>query len=347
MKLLHWDGRTGTAKLLTHTMDDLWHLYNLVSPGNLVHASTHRRGEEKSDKLRAERADKKRMWLGIRVEKVEFHEFSDRLRISGTIEEGPQDIGQHHTLNLEPGDDIELTREWRAIDQQRVRDAEKATHQPLVTFIALDDEEAVFAVVRQYGVQEIARIKSNKAGKDYPSAKGQKEAYFMEILDKLAGMHGSDALIIIGPGFEKEELSSYAREKRPELVKGAQVLGTGQTGMRAVSEVMKGNKAGDIVSGGRVAMETSLVEELMARMGKDGAVAYGPAEVKSAIESGAAETLLITDELVREKGSEELMRLAESTACRVVVISTVHEGGKELSSLGGAGALLRYKLSGS
>jgi len=345
MKLLHWDGRTGTAKLLTHTMDDLWHLYNLVAPGNLVHASTYRRGEEKSDKLRAERADKKRMWLGIRVEKIEFHEFSDRLRISGTIEEGPQDIGQHHTLNLEPGDDIALTKVWREVDQQRVRDAEKATHQPLVTFVALDDEEAVFAVVRQYGVQEIARIASNKAGKDYPSAKGQKEGYFLEILDKLAGMHGSDALIVIGPGFDKEELMSYAREKRPELVKGAQVLGTGQTGMRAVSEVMKGNKAGDIVSGGRVAMETTLVEELMTRMAKGGAAAYGPSEVKASIESGAAETLLITDELVREKSSEELMHLAESTACRVVVISTVHEAGKELGSLGGAGALLRYKMA--
>jgi protein pelota len=344
MKLLHWDGRTGTAKLLTHTMDDLWHLYNLAAPGDLVHASTYRRGEEKNDKLRAERADKKRMWLGIRVEKVEFHEFSDRLRITGVIEEGPQDIGQHHTLNLEAGDDIALTKEWRAVDQQRVRDAEKATHEPLVTFVALDDEEAVFAVVRQYGVQEVARIASNKAGKDYPSAKGQKEGYFIEILDKLTAMKGGDALIILGPGFEKEELLAYAREKRPELVKGAQILGTGQSGMRGVSEAMKGNRAGDVVAGGRVAMETSLVEELMARIGKGGAVSYGLNEVRGAIEAGAAETLLVTDALVRSKGSEELMRLAEATACKVIVISTVHEAGRELESLGGVGALLRYKM---
>jgi protein pelota len=347
MKLLHWDGRTGTAKLLTHTMDDLWHLYNLISPGDLVHASTYRRGEEKSDKLRAERADKKRMWLGIRVEKVEFHDFSDRLRVTGVIEEGPQDLGQHHTLNLEPGDDVAITKEWRAVDQQRVRDAEKATHEPLVTFVALDDEEATFAVVRQYGVQEVARIASNKAGKDYPSAKGQKEAYFMEILDKLAGMNRGDALVIVGPGFEKEELLAYARERRPELVKGVQILGTGQSGMRGVNEAMKGNRAGEAVAGGRVAMETSLVEEMMARIGKNGAVAYGMAESRAAVKAGAAETLLVTDKLVRDKASGEIMKLAEATACKVVVISTVHEAGRELESLGGVGALLRYKLGAS
>jgi protein pelota len=345
MKLLHWDGRTGTAKLLTHTMDDLWHLYNLVAPGDLVHASTHRRGEEKSDKLRAERAEKRRMWLGIRVEKVEFHDFSDRLRISGVIEDGPQDIGQHHTLNLEAGDDVAITKVWRAVDQQRVRDAEKATSEPLVTFISLDDEEATFAVVRQYGVQEVARVASHKAGKDYPSAKGQKEAYFGEILEKLSSMRRGDALVVLGPGFEKEELAAYAREKRPELVKGAVVLGTGHAGMRGVSEAMKGNRAGEVVSGGRVAIETALVDELMARIGKGGAVAYGMLEVRSAVESGAAETLLVTDALVRRKESEELMKCAEATACRVVVISTVHEAGRELESLGGVGALLRYKVA--
>ncbi len=344
MKLLHWDGRTGTAKLLTHTMDDLWHLYNLVACGDLVHASTYRRGEEKSDKLRAERTEKKRMWLGVRVEKVEFHDFSDRLRITGVIEEGPQDIGQHHTWNLEPGDDIALTKEWRAVDQQRVREAEKATSEPLVTFISLDDEEAVFAVVRQYGVQEVARIDSHKAGKDYPSAKGQKEAYFTEVLEKLSTMKGGDSLVVVGPGFEKEELVAFAREKRPELVKGVHVLGTGQAGMRGVNEAMKGNRAGEVVSSGRVAMETTLVEEMMARIGKAGAVAYGMAETRAAINAGAAETLLVTDCLVRAKESGELMRLAETTACRIVVISTVHEAGKELESLGGVAALLRYKL---
>ncbi|MDD4308038.1 MAG: mRNA surveillance protein pelota, partial [Thermoplasmata archaeon] len=93
MRIVHKDFNTGEIKLRIQNMDDLWHLYNVIENGDLVFALTARRDETRADVLRAERAEKKKMRLGIRVEKVEFHEFAEWLRIHGTIEEGPQDIG--------------------------------------------------------------------------------------------------------------------------------------------------------------------------------------------------------------------------------------------------------------
>jgi len=110
VKILKKDEKTGTIRLRVETDDDLWHLYNIVREGDVVHALTERREETASDKIRSERGEKKKMILGIQVEKVEFHEFSDRLRILGVIVEGPQDLGSHHTLNIEKGDDLLVVR---------------------------------------------------------------------------------------------------------------------------------------------------------------------------------------------------------------------------------------------
>src|SRR5437773_1323306 len=94
MRVLHRDPKTGEIKVRVENPDDLWHLHNLLQPGDLVRASTYRREDVKTDKLRPERGEKVRVTLTIRVEDVEFQAFSDRLRISGVIVEGPQGLAQ-------------------------------------------------------------------------------------------------------------------------------------------------------------------------------------------------------------------------------------------------------------
>ena len=115
MRVLNQEEQTGEIKVLIETLDDLWHLYNIINPGDIVIAVTFRRDEVKADKIRAERAEKKRMVLGIRVEKIEFHDSESRLRILGVIEEGPQDIGAHHTLILSEGENLTIRKEeWKS-----------------------------------------------------------------------------------------------------------------------------------------------------------------------------------------------------------------------------------------
>ena len=70
MRVLHRDLKHGEIRLQIQNLDDLWHMDNLVQPGDLVRAMTARREEQKSDKLRPERMEKTRMLLGIHVEKV-------------------------------------------------------------------------------------------------------------------------------------------------------------------------------------------------------------------------------------------------------------------------------------
>ena len=61
MKVIFRDLRHGEIKLMPENLDDIWHLYNIIEEGDLVRAVTFRTSEnEKTDKLRAKKAEKKK-----------------------------------------------------------------------------------------------------------------------------------------------------------------------------------------------------------------------------------------------------------------------------------------------
>jgi protein pelota len=87
------------------------------------------------------------------------------------------------------------------------------------------------------------------------------------------------------------------------------------------------------------------MDEVLKRIGSGGAVAYGKAEVRKAIDYGAAEEVLVSDTLIRDPGVARLLEEAERINARVVVFSSEFEPGNRLNALGGIAALLRYPLS--
>ena len=101
----------------------------------------------------------------------------------------------------------------------------------------------------------------------------------------------------------------------------------------------------------RVTEEMKAVEELLARLGKGKCDAtYGLSEVEKAVTYGAVEKLLVADSALRETTDEnrrvleEIMKNVEDARGTIMVISTEHEAGTKLLSLGGIAALLRFPL---
>ncbi|MFP4143027.1 MAG: mRNA surveillance protein pelota [Thermoplasmata archaeon] len=345
MKVLHQDKREGKIKVRIDNLDDLWHLKNIINPEDKVSAITYRREETQRDKIRSERGEKKRMRLDIEVEKVEFHEFTDRLRILGVIVEGPQDHGSYHTLNLTEGDELTIIKEWKDHELDRLAEAVDRSEEPLITFVALEEEEATLAIMRQYGVKEMAHISPNRSGKMYDSEKMTREEFFEEIVKKLdTVIDPGEPLVILGPGFTKEDFFEYCKRNHSELVKNAEVVPAGEGGMTGVNEVIKKGKERETLDGQRMSYESEQVEELLKEIKRDGAYSYGMENVKRAVKIGAVETLLILDTEVRDDEGEELMEKVEELGGEVIVISSTHEGGEKLEALGEVGALLRYKI---
>src|SRR3989475_9827598 len=330
MRALHQDPGEGEIRLKIQNADDLWHLHNLLERGDLVRAYTYRREEAATDKLRRQRGEKVLVKLGIRVERPEYQVFSDRLRITGVIEEGPQDLGRHHTLNIGVDDDLTIVKkEWREHHLRRIQEAIDATERPQVPVLSIDDEEALLAEVRQMGIREVATIRAGHHGKMFPGAE-TRPAYFEEILSKLASMEIGSALLVVGPGFEREEFAKFVREKNPALAEKIRLHGTSQAGMAGIQEAMKAGLGAKVLEETRVAQETRLVERLLEEIAKGRLYAYGPEEVRGAVEAGAGGTPPMTDTRGEELAVEALMRTVEAAPGHVVIVSSPPQAGEKL-----------------
>lgn len=346
MRILGKNMNIGEIKVLPETDDDVWHLYNVLCVGDLVTASTTRRDEKADDKLRAERAEKKRMTLGVRVEKIEYDQDGLKLRLLGTIEEGPQDIGQHHSLVIEVGEPLRIRKtHWKETQIERLESAVKDTVKPRIVFVSLDQDEATVAVLRAYGLKEIVTVRSMRSGKQYDE-KGKPFDYHGEIISKLRSVATPEMpLVLLGPGFEKEELADDIKKLPKGTFGPLFVQHTGQCGMAGINELIKSGLGAQILRESSVGTEMELVNRLMEEIGKNGLATYGPKEVSEAAMAGAVEHLLVLDTLLREKDLDPVVRSVESQNGDLTVISSGHDAGRQLAALGGMGALLRYRLS--
>ena len=344
MRVLYQNRKTLEIKLKVQNLNDLWHLYNLVAPGDLIRAFTYRRAEDKSDKLRPERLEKKPMTLGIRVDHLEFTEFSDRVRIQGRIEEGPQDISAHHSLQIGLEDDLTIIKDWKDRDLERIREAVEKTDQPKVTFLSMDEEEALLAQLVDYGVQEVARIQSHRPGKDHPQEETE-STYHGEVLAKLKLIELGEKLLVLGPGFAKDNFLKFLRERGEPLPVSIENQNTAHPGMNGIQETMRSGFALKALEGSRVARETKLLEELLERIARSTPCAYGVAEVQRALELGAVELLLMGEDMARTSGGEALLGQTERQRGRVEIFSKHHEAGRKLKGLGEVAAFLRFPIA--
>lgn len=347
MKILGRNPTAGEIKVIPETDDDIWHLYNVICPGDIVTASTTRRDEQAADKLRAERAEKKRMTLGVRVEKIEYDDEGFRMRLLGTIETGPQDIGQHHTLVVETGSPMVLGKtHWKKTQVDRLEQAASETVKPRIVFVSLDQDDATIAVQRRSGLKEIVTVRSMRAGKQYEEKGVKPLDYHGEIIEKLKTVATPDMpLVVLGPGFEKETLAEDLKKLPAGTFGTVYVQHTGQCGMAGVNELIRSGLGAQILKDSAVGVEMETVEKLMEGISKDGPVAYGPQQIQDAANAGAVEVLLILESVLREKDLDDVVRAVETQRGKVMVVSEDHEGGKRLAAIGGAGAILRYKLA--
>ena len=143
--------------------------------------------------------------------------------------------------------------------------------------------------------------------------------------------------MICGPG--------HARERLAPLLNGTKkLIATSMGGRGAANEVISEGLAGDILSEHAVVKETALLEEALKRISKDEAVAFGREMIVKALEEGAIETLLISADLVRESAWDSIVSGLDEIGADLIQCSIDHDAGEQLDGMGGAVALLRFKV---
>jgi protein pelota len=329
--------RYGEIRLFPESIDDLWHLRHLISPGDLVFATTFRSVDTATDKIRPEKVEKKPVRLGIRVERVEFSQHGIRLRLTGIIEHGV-DAGAYHTINVETGFEISVIRHWQPVDLERIERAVKASVYGVIHILTIEEGEAELFRLRQYGPESVITI---TAGSGKGGETDTRSGFFEQVLLPVSAVSGP--LIIAGPGFIKDDFIKFAKNRSSITADRAIVVETRRIGRGAVQEIIGKGVLDSLINDLQLSREVKLMDEVLLRISQDGAVAYGLSEVKEAVEFGAVEQMLVADTLLRNDQIARLIQKAEAMRATIVVLSSEFEPGERLIALGGVAALLRYR----
>ncbi len=256
--------------------------------------------------------------------------------------------------------------------------------------IVMDGREATLAILRGKQVKIIRTLNSTAHAKINKGGQSQRryqrlieesiEKYYKRIGEAMdtsflpAGLKG---VIVGGPGPAKEDFLKLKPFNYQITMLG--MLDTGYTNEYGVHELM--NKSSDLISEQESIKERQVVSEFMRRVVKDELVTYGEKEVREALESNKADTLLVSEDLklkrfslacsrcgtketrIAEKAedlkcscgglfrvegemdvADELVGLAEEKNIKTVLISSeTSEGSQFLVGFKGVGAFLRYR----
>ena len=231
-------------------------------------------------------------------------------------------------------------QEFPKVDHDLIAQACSNSGKAKVVIIVVESDEAIMYEITGRGVREVSTWTMRGGGK-YTGAKlseGVSKSFFEKISKEANdSIPEGTPIVICGPG--------HAREKLAPLINGPKKLvATSMGGRGAANEVISEGLAGDILSEHAVVQETALLEEAWTRISTDGHVAYGREMIIKALNEGAIETLLITAELVREENWEGIVSALDDIGAKLVQCSTDHDAGEQLVGMGGAVALLRFKV---
>jgi len=311
------------VKLQIENLDDLWYLSGVINRGDLVRTKTERRIKTKEDMARSKKGERRVFTLTVRVEKADFSSDSDTYRIAGVVEQGPEDlvsIGSHHTFNVEKGTTLKIIKErWS----------------PMIRESKIEYYELSRSIGGKYDIR---------------GRRGRKMEFYRDtakFLSEVLSRENISAIIIAGAGFEKENFRRFLSENYPGLAEKSVMENISSHGRNGVNEVMRRPKTQKIIEEITSARDVRLVHELLTEIGKDSGLGiYGLKDIETAAGSGAIKKLLVCDNifLKNRKKLEDLMYMVKSARGEVHLINHRGEAGRQLNSLGGAAALLRYPM---
>jgi protein pelota len=349
--------KKGFVKVIPETFDDLWHLYNIIYKGDEVYAYTTRELKPNEKYARPGREERVSVFLGIRVEKVSWDKILGKLRVHGTICEAPEIVpkGAHHTFNIALNTPVTIVKkEWTTHQVERLKEASKTTEKPII-IVAIDDEGYAIATTAQYGIDVKAEENIRLPGKFETEKRGTAmKEFFKRALQSLRQIWDATRypIVIIGLGFVKNDFAKFIENEAGDIAKSVvDVKSVNNSGVAGIHEAMRSGVLLKTTKKLRVIEETEVIEEILRRLGKgEPTITYGFEDVEMAVELGAVEKLVLADIVLREASDEkrltieDLMKKVEEKGGKIIVVSTEHEAGAKLVSLGGITALLRFPL---
>jgi len=356
LRILSKNLKKGYIELIPENENDLWVLYNVIEPGDVVVGHTTR------DVRIGESGKSKRipLTLALRVTNLEFQPFTERLRIHGIVVEGPERYGikgKHHTININLGDKLVIWKDKWYVHQLRKLESTSIPREKVVV-VTLDYDEVCIAQISEQGVQVLLEESSRLPGKRDPEKFSiTLKKYIEKIVKTLIDIiekYGIKIVVAASPGGLAREIVSRLKSlKNLTIISDTVSIG----GCSGLSEVLRRDSIKEAIrklSIIRAHEYLELFRRLLVRNPE--LVAYGLEEVEYAVKSNAVEKLLVSSSYIRTYDDElrrrvnDLIDEAYRRRAEVIVVPESSDVCIEVNGLGGLVAILRfplYKASGS
>jgi len=357
LKILDFNQKRNELAVKVENLNDLWTMYNVISKDDQVAARTQRRVVIKE----GSKGERKPMRLKLKVENVSFHEFSNRLRIKGTIIEGPEDFvsyGTYHTFNIEKGQKLTIIKDkWLKSELRRIREISKFESNFILFFIAIETGLATIDIISNFSHNRIVTIKKSIPGKRYEQTHRNKalNEFFddvKKVLEENLKKNEVDSIIICGPGNTRDLLIKYIKEKsKSDYISKIRSIHASSGTESAVLEVLKSKELKNLKKEVKIFQETEKIERIFTLFSNDAdLIVIGYDELSSASKLGAVEELFFTDTLIRGASKEKKLEIEDiitnvrSSGGIVNIFSSEHPTGQQIIDLGSIIGILRYKL---
>lgn len=274
---------------------------------------------------------------------------------SGNISE-KENVEDIQVFSIEPPEPIQ-TRLYRC-DQNFMLDILKQQlgAKTVYGLIVMDNREATIGLLKGTNITELAHMTSGVPGKI--KAGGQSSTRFARLREEAAHefykriseisnktfleMKNLNGIIIGGPGPTKEIFldGAYLNNELKKKVIGTKDLSyTGEFGLNELVD-----KSKDLLAKEAIIKEKKLMEDFFTMLGKEhDKIRLGKEQVEQAIEYGAVDVLLLSEDL-DDSLIEELEKKAEAYGGKVEIISNESNEGKQFREMGGIAAMLRYVI---
>ncbi|WVO16408.1 mRNA surveillance protein pelota [Cryptococcus depauperatus] len=374
---------SGYVTLRPEDDEDMWHVYNLISEGDLVRAVAMRRVQTMSSTGSSD-SYRVRTNLTLVVTKTSFSpaassstgtgqvekkEPTSSLQISGKVAEENNYVkmGAYHTLDLEANRDFRLTKAtgWDSVALERVHESTQEGRGAEVGAIVCGEGTAAICLLSEHMTTVRQRIDTPVPRKRKGGTSGHDKAVenflstvYNAIL-RLVPFQTLKVIVIASPGFTKETLYDYIfqqatlQSNKPLLASRSKWIKvhSNTSHVHGLMEALKAPEISKMLSGAKFAKESQGLDKFHKMLATNELRAwYGPDHVALAVDRGAVGTLLISDDLFRSSDPVKrthYVQMVESVRSRggeALIYSSMHESGQQLNLLTGIAAILTYPL---
>ncbi|MEM2940360.1 MAG: mRNA surveillance protein pelota [Thermoproteota archaeon] len=339
----------GILEIRPFSGEELWKAYHLIEEGDLASAETVR-----IIKIEEGEKNRRKAFLKIRVEKVEFDVSSETIQLNGRVLECPEDmegvLGHYHTLSIGVGGSVTLEKQQLSPLHRKILNQSINVQKYIV--VAVEFGTATITLVKDYGIVESLEVEQDIPGKNFPEEREALAArFFHEAAKTLRSLwvNGKPKIILIGPSVIRDAFASFLRDKYGEL--HASITGSFHSSggtISAVNEFLRSNEMRIVARELKAVSEINVIEEFLKSLVEEKAV-YGLEETWNAVEKGAVSHLIIHVKLASKSTSVrerimEMMRLVEQYGGETTIVSGRHESAEKFRRLGGIGGILRYRF---